>query len=165
MFSKTAEYALRALVYLAAADDEGEGAAAAPEAPRRPPQTVEQIAESTQVPAGYLAKVLQSLTRAGLVASQRGIGGGFRLARAPGAITVYEAVEAVDPIPRIRECPLGLERHSGGRLCPLHRGLDDAMCLIEEQFRATTLAQLVEDPPAMDLSRQVAGAQQSLTVL
>lgn len=131
MISRTAEYALRALVHLAAVHGE------------QPSQTVEQIATGTRVPVGYLAKVLQSLTRAGLLTSRRGIGGGFRLAKAPGETSVYEVIQAVDPIPRIHQCPLGLEWH-GTQLCPLHKGLDDAMSLMEAQFRATTIGRLIE---------------------
>ena len=62
IISRTAEYALRAVVHLAAA--EGETVS----------QTVGQIAAGTQVPLGYLSKVLQSLSRAGLIVSQRGLG-------------------------------------------------------------------------------------------
>jgi len=133
MISQTAEYALRALVHLAAVRSE------------QPSQTVGQIAKETRVPVGYLAKVLQSLTHAGLLTSQRGLGGGFRLAKAPNETSVYEVVQAVDPIPRILHCPLGLEWHST-HLCPLHKSLDDAMSLIERQFRATTIQELVEQP-------------------
>jgi Rrf2 family protein len=60
------------------------------------------------VPAGYLSKVLQSLGRAQLVNSQRGLHGGFTLARAPSELTVWEVIQAVDPLQRIRSCPLGL---------------------------------------------------------
>jgi Rrf2 family protein len=135
VISRTAEYALRAVVHLAAV--EGESVS----------QTVGQIAAGTRVPAGYLAKVLQSLSRSGIIASQRGLGGGFRLARTAPEISVYEVIHAVDPIKRIRECPLGLDAH-GTNLCPLHRRLDDATALIENQFRATTIAELVEKPQA-----------------
>jgi hypothetical protein len=59
IISRTAEYALRAVVHLAAGEDESAS------------QTVGQIAEGTRVPAGYLAKVLQSLSRSGIIVSQR----------------------------------------------------------------------------------------------
>ena len=62
MLSQSVEYALRAVVYLAC---EGE------------PRMTAQVAEATQVPAAYLSKVLQGLSRAGIVRSQRGIGGGM----------------------------------------------------------------------------------------
>lgn len=130
--SRTAEYALRAVVHLAAA--EGETIS----------QTVGQIAAGTQVPVGYLSKVLQSLSRAGLIVSQRGLGGGFRLAKAPAGTSILEVVQAIEPMERLTTCPLGLEAH-GTNLCPLHRRLDDAMALIEAQFRATSIAELLDE--------------------
>lgn len=132
IISRTAEYALRAIVHLAAA--EGETVS----------QTVGQIAHGTQVPVGYLSKVLQSLSRAGLIVSQRGLGGGFRLAKAPEQTSILEVVQAIEPMERLTTCPLGLEAH-GTNLCPLHRRLDGAMALIEAQFRATTIAELLDE--------------------
>jgi Rrf2 family protein len=96
------------------------------------------------VPAGYLAKVLVSLSRGGIVRSQRGLHGGSVLARPAGDITVYDVVHAVDPIVRITTCPLGLENH-GVNLCPLHRRLDQAIATVEEAFRASTISELVAD--------------------
>ena len=57
----------------------------------------------------------------------------------------FEVVTAVDPIRRIRTCPLGLDSH-GERLCPLHRRLDDAMADVEDAFRRSTLAEILEEP-------------------
>ena len=94
MISQTAEYALRAITHLAF----NAGT----------PQTNKQISESTHVPMPYLSKVLQSMTRAGLIHSQRGLHGGFTLLRRPEDLTVFEVIQAVDPLPRIRTCPLGL---------------------------------------------------------
>jgi Rrf2 family protein len=108
-------------------------------------RTTQQIAEVTKVPAAYLAKVIQSLNRAGLVHSQRGIGGGVSLMRAPNQISILEVVNAVDPIPRIQSCPLGLESH-GVNLCPLHRRVDNAMAMVEKAFRSTTLAEVIAEP-------------------
>jgi len=131
MFSQTVEYALRAVVHLAA------------EAPE--PRTTDQIARATRVPKAYLSKVLQSLVRAGLVHSQRGIGGGMTLARDARVLTVLEVVNAVEPIQRIRSCPLGLESH-GHRLCPLHRRMDDALADMERAFGSTTLSEVLTEP-------------------
>ncbi len=125
------EYALRAVVWLAAHSPE--------------PQTTQQIAAATHVPAGYLSKVLQSLARARLVRSQRGLYGGFVLARAADKIRVIEVVNAVDPIQRIETCPLGLQSH-GQKLCSLHRRLDDAIAHIEHAFSRSTLADLLAEP-------------------
>lgn len=131
MFSQTVEYALRAIVFLA-----GDPQAA---------RTSGQISEVTKVPQAYLSKVLKGLSEAGLLSSQRGVGGGFVLARKPTELTILEVVNAVDPIRRIRTCPLGISTH-GSRLCPLHRRVDDALASVEEAFGKTTLAEVLADP-------------------
>jgi Rrf2 family transcriptional regulator, nitric oxide-sensitive transcriptional repressor len=131
MFSQTVEYALRAVVHLAALPGE--------------PQTAQQIAVRTKVPAPYLSKVLQHLARAGLVTSQRGIHGGFALNIPAERLTIFQVVQAVDPICRIETCPLGLEAH-GVNLCPLHRRMDDALAQVEGALRATTLAEVLSEP-------------------
>ncbi len=148
MFSQTVEYALRAVVHLV---DQSPAS-----------RTTDQISEATRVPKAYLSKVLQGLRRAGIVHSQRGIGGGMTLGKAPAELTMLEVINAVEPIQRIRTCPLGLEAH-GVRLCPLHRRLDEAMAMVEEAFRRTTLAEILAEPsestplcdfPARRLARQ-----------
>jgi Rrf2 family protein len=130
MFSQTVEYALRAMVCLA---DRGH------------PTTIATISEITRVPAPYLAKVLQSLHRAGMVRSLRGLYGGYRLAKAPAELTIWDVVDCVEPIQRIRNCPLGLHAHSK-TLCPLHRRLDEALATVEAAFKSCTLADLLNDP-------------------
>ena len=60
-------------------------------------------------------------------------------------MTVWDVVEVVDPLERIRTCPLGLKSH-GVALCPLHRRLDEALASVEAAFRATTIAEVVADP-------------------
>jgi Rrf2 family nitric oxide-sensitive transcriptional repressor len=131
MFSQTVEYALRAVVYLAQQTPEA--------------RTTEQIATATKVPQAYLAKVLQELGQAGLVRSQRGVGGGISLRKSPAEINLLEVVNAVDPIKRIQKCPLGLAAH-GVTLCPLHQRLDGALAMVEKAFRETTLAEVLAEP-------------------
>jgi Rrf2 family protein len=130
MFSQTVEYALRAMVYLA---------------DHKEPCTTTQISEVTRVPTAYLAKVLQSLQRAGLVRSLRGLHGGFLLTRPPKDLTIWDVVQCVEPIHRIRSCPLGLQSHSHA-LCPLHKQLDQALESVEAAFKSCTLADLLADP-------------------
>jgi Rrf2 family nitric oxide-sensitive transcriptional repressor len=130
MFSITAEYALRAMVFLALRH----GSA----------QTAQQIAAETKTPVDYLFKVLQSLARAGLVQAQRGKRGGFSLLNDPAEVSIWQILQAVDPIRRIATCPLGLAAH-GVRLCSLHRKLDDAMRQVEEAFVSTMLSDLIDE--------------------
>ena len=128
MLTQTVEYALRAAVYLATR---------APD-----PATTEDVALRTNVPAAYLAKILQGLSRAGLVRSQRGVGGGVSLGRSPGEMTVLEVVNAVEPIRRITTCPLGTADHIVS-LCPLHSRIDAAIAAFEEAFGGVTLADMI----------------------
>lgn len=106
--------------------------------------TAARISGATQVPEDYLAKVLQQLVKGDVLVSQRGRNGGFQLARPAAKISMLSVVNAVEPIPRIQKCPLGLREH-GVRLCPLHRRLDYAYSMVEQAFADTTLEELVAD--------------------
>ena len=141
MISRTAEYALRAVVWLAGTPDVALG--------------TRVISDAAQIPAGYLSKVLQMLSRAGIVYSASGRGGGFRLTRPPAEISVLDVINAVDPIERIRTCPLHLASHAK-RLCPLHKRLDNAMGQMEVAFGQSTIAELLAEettsPPLRELT-------------
>jgi len=145
MFSQTAEYAVRVVVFIGTLRGE--------------PATTKQLAAATRVPEGYLAKILQSLSRAGIVQSQRGLGGGSVLARDPNDITLYDVQVAIAPLPRITSCPLGLPAH-GTRLCAVHRRLDDAIALVEKVYRESTIGGLLaEINPSIPLGELPANPQ------
>lgn len=127
---QSAEYALRAVVWLAG---QHETTVSTPE-----------IAQRTRVPPGYLSKVLQILARAGLVESNPGRTGGFRLARPAERISVLDVVNAIDAVQRIRRCPLGLKSHKHA-LCPLHRRLDRVAEMVERAYGETTIARIVAE--------------------
>lgn len=129
MISQTAEYALRAVVYLGSQVGQ--------------PVTTQRVAAATQVPVGYLSKVLQALGRAGLVDAQRGLRGGYVLSRPVDELTMLEVINSVDPLERIPTCPLGLNSKARG-LCALHRRLDEGVAMIEDLFRRTTIEQLLD---------------------
>lgn len=81
---------------------------------------VREIAEACDIPAAYLAKIVNSLRRLGLVDTQRGVGGGVTLARPPEQITLLELCRAMgDPIVETR-CMLGTAECSDARGCPAH---------------------------------------------
>lgn len=127
MLSKTAEYALRAVAFLAGRPAQ--------------PASADLLAEKTKVPRRYLQRVLQDLVVAGVVHSRPGPGGGYELAGAPDQLTIFDIVQAVSPLERIHQCPLGLKTHT--ELCPLHAELDRAYAATEEAFKAVTIKQLV----------------------
>jgi Rrf2 family protein len=127
MLPKTAEYALRAVVFLGR--DAGQ------------PASADHLAKGTKVPRRYLHKVLQDLARAELVRSQSGPGGGYALACSPEKVSILDVINAVAPLERIRQCPLGLTSHT--QLCPLHKELDKAYAATEAAFGRVTIAQLL----------------------
>lgn len=131
LLSDACEYGLRAVVWLAQRPDK--------------PQKVREIAIGTHAAPGYLVKVLQSLTKAGILSAQRGSHGGFRLERDPTELTVLEIIDAVDPLERIHSCPLGLEAH-GTELCPMHRRIDNAIAHIQANFAESTIQDLIIEP-------------------
>jgi Rrf2 family protein len=142
MLPKTAEYALRATVWLG-------------RTPARP-QSADELAKSVQIPRRYLHKVLQDLVKAGFVRSQSGPGGGYALDRSPDEISILDVITAVGPIERIRTCPLGLQSHTS--LCPLHKELDKAYAAMEEAFSRVTVAQVLSAPGAIPPLLEVADA-------
>ena len=126
MISQTAEYSLRAVLCLAASAGH--------------PQTTHQIAQATKIPPGYLCKVLQALSRAGLVHARRGLNGGFVLQRDAATLSILEVVRVADPCRRITTCPLHIH---GTTLCALHQLLDHAATLPEKFLADITVAKLL----------------------
>jgi Rrf2 family iron-sulfur cluster assembly transcriptional regulator len=107
------------------------------------PRTTAEIADRTQIPPGYLSKVLRILSQAGLLEARRGIGGGFMLAKEPATMSVLDVLSAVDGgVTRIDACPLGSFEHQS--LCAMHRMLDDVNKYTEDKFKITTIQKLLE---------------------
>lgn len=129
MLSQTCEYALRAVACLA----------------QRPGEfvTASDLADATSVPSDYLSKVLQQLAGAKVVQGRRGVGGGYRLARDPEDISLYEIIDAMGVIQRLRSCPTHGDESKA--LCPLHATVDAAIHAAENVFRAKTLASVLDD--------------------
>jgi Rrf2 family protein len=134
--SQTAEYALRAVLYVA-------------EHGRESPVRVGQIARALRVPQNYLSKTLHQLGRAGILASTRGKQGGFQLVRAPDRIPVLDVVALFDPgIENRQRCLLGRPQCSDRTACPAHyrwRAVGEQLAAF---FRDTMIADLIETVPA-----------------
>ena len=125
MLSMTAQYALRALAYIAGHDGQR-------------PVLARDIAAKTGVPHYYLSRILRDATRAGLLESARGVGGGFRLARPSSKIRLHEVLAPFDDLLDRSKCPFGQLQCNDKHACGFHkfwkpisqaywRMLDDAM--------------------------------------
>lgn len=115
--SQTAEYALRAMANLAF---RAEGSAV----------TARELAGATGIPQAYLSKIMKKMVEGGLVHSEKGHGGGFVLARKPGAIRFLDVLEASGFSPRANHCVFGWEDCDPQAPCPFHESwarLNEAM--------------------------------------
>jgi Rrf2 family protein len=134
IYTDSGKYAIRALTYMAAREDQDSPASAA------------DVAEAENIPPYYLAKVLQDLARAGLLNSVRGRGGGFLLKRQPEDITVIQILESVENISRLTEdCVLGLDECSDEASCPLHDTWTKFRGELLDSFTQLTLADMVTE--------------------
>jgi len=107
IYSRSAEYAIRAFVHLAQADD-GKYV------------MVKNIAEQEAIPSHFLAKILQQLARKGLLRSSKGPTGGFAL-RVPAAeVRLLDIVEAMDGLAPYQHCASGLSECSDAMPCGMH---------------------------------------------
>lgn len=130
MLSVTADHALRAILALA-------------REPGRAPVRATVIADAIGAPRNYLAKTLNLLAKAGVIASGRGPTGGFALAVAPESITVADIVALFDtPRPTTR-CLLGNAECDPRHACAAHERWTDLMNAGRDSLATTTIADLL----------------------
>ena len=104
---------------------------------------IDDISREEEIPKSFLAKIFQSLVKAGVVRSYRGAGGGFALTRKPSEITVLEIIEAIEGKIALQRCQLDVpdcEHMEGCALCGLFERAQDR---VRDVFSGTTLADLV----------------------
>lgn len=130
MLSGTSQYALRAVLHLAALD-------------ARRPVGVDAIASALGIPPSYLSKTLQTLARAGVLTSTRGRSGGYALAVPPARLKLVRIVEPFDVDRGGRFCLLGQGRCSDGRPCIAHNAWKATSEKVDEFFRTTTVADVL----------------------
>ncbi|MEZ5355714.1 MAG: Rrf2 family transcriptional regulator [Bryobacteraceae bacterium] len=127
IYSKSAEYAIRAFVHLAAVP-EGKFAMA------------RQIAAQSDIPAHFLAKILQQLARHGYLKSSKGPSGGFSLIRPPETISLLDIVDAVDGIAGYKRCLGGMTECNDEAACGLHDSWKLMRSSILEYLERTSIA-------------------------
>ena len=143
MISQSAEYALRVTVCLAA----NPGV----------PMTTVQLAEATDVPQFYLAKLMRTLVEAGLASSRRGINGGFQLARDPASLTLLEVIQTVTTRAGARHLNGAAEKKSG-----LYIRLMECRDFVQKTLSTSTIADMVsagEDRSPEDALWQLVGME------
>ena len=107
LFSRECEYALQALLYLALQ-------------PADRMTSIKTLTGKLKIPYHFLAKILQRLTKKGLLRSLKGPTGGFTLALPAEQITLFQIIEAIDGAGFMNTCVLGFSECSGRNPCSVH---------------------------------------------
>jgi Rrf2 family protein len=134
--TKEAEYALRALVWLSAAEETARAAGL----PGR--QKAAAISSAAHIPPVFTARVLAQLRRQGLLWARAGQHGGYTLAHPAGAISLLRVIEAVEGPLQTRTCVLRNGACGAGGTCLLHDAWSTAQDALRSALAATTLATL-----------------------
>jgi Rrf2 family transcriptional regulator, iron-sulfur cluster assembly transcription factor len=130
VITKTGMHAVRAMTVLAQLP-EGTFAGAA------------RVAQEIGAPPNYLGKLLQTLAHEGLVQSQKGLGGGFCLARDPRRISLFDVVEPIERLERWSGCVLGRPTCSDEHPCAIHNRWKKVRTAYLDLLKHTTIADLV----------------------
>lgn len=131
--NQATDYAFRAVLYLA-----GQPLGEMVEA--------QAIAHRQVVPMRFLLKIMPSLIKAGIVKSQRGVGGGYALARSPEDISLLDVLVAIEGPIFLNRCLIDesyCSRHAAPE-CLVHQALGDIQKRLESDFESYSLADLLD---------------------
>lgn len=131
LLTRSGEYALQALIYIAEHGDR--------------PVRASEIARALDVPRNYLSKLLHQLARAGVLQSGRGPRGGFALAEPAAALSLKRALDPIEADRIESRCLLGRPSCSDADPCPAHAGWKGLREHIAGFLENTTLADLRRD--------------------
>jgi len=104
------------------------------------------VASRIDAPPNYLGKLLQTLARKEVITSQRGLGGGYRLARDPRSIRLLDVIEPFEPLDRLDGCFFGLRECLDSDPCAVHHRWVELRRAYLEMLTETTIADLTRRP-------------------
>ncbi|MBL0061509.1 MAG: Rrf2 family transcriptional regulator [bacterium] len=130
LLSRPSTYAIRALLYLAKQNSSD-------------PILAPTIAREEQLPAPFLAKLLRTLSEAKILTSNRGPGGGYRLAKPADQISLQEISELFEGLTLANECLLGYGKCSSTTPCPVHSLWGPRKEYMQDFLASTTIAGLL----------------------
>lgn len=134
MFSKSCEYAIKAMIHLCMETKDGSRLGVA------------EIATAIESPEPFTAKILQTLSRHGFVSSAKGPGGGFYMGNDAEPILVIDIVELIDGRGAFERCGLGLKECNEDHPCPIHN---------EFKSYSSRLKRLLETKTIQDFARDI----------
>lgn len=107
------------------------------------------VARKIQAPQNYLGKLLRQLSVGGFVSSQKGLGGGFRLAKNPTKIALLDVAAAVEQVGRWSKCILGQTSCTDQNGCRLHKEWKEVRDHFLQFLRDTKIADVAARPGAL----------------
>jgi Rrf2 family protein len=138
--TRAADYAVRVMIHLATL-------------PAREREFLPALAEATDAPESFLSKVLQALSRARLITSQRGQSGGFAILPRGRKASMREVIEAIDGPVRLNVCLISARACGRSKWCPAHTVWVDAQRAMLDVLSGAVIADL-----ASQATRTVAGS-------
>jgi Rrf2 family transcriptional regulator, iron-sulfur cluster assembly transcription factor len=133
MFSKACKYAIKALIYLASRSDEDRKIG------------LIEIAHAIDSPMHFTAKIMQILSKQGIVSSLKGPNGGFFIEQFGPEIKLIEVVRAVDGVAHLNGCGLGLKGCSTDHPCPIHDEFSEVRNRLNQLLSEQTIQQLAAE--------------------
>lgn len=130
LFSKTCEYGLQAIIYIAYMDKK---------------VSLTEISENQDLPNHYLSKILQLLVKAKLLTSTKGPSGGFQLGKVKKHILLAHVIDAIDGIDVLDRCGLGLRLCDDSSPCAIHHEFKPNRDAITSLMYTKTLEDIVSD--------------------
>ncbi len=134
MFSKSCEYAIKAVIHLCM-ETKGGGRL-----------SIAEISEAIDSPEPFTAKILQTLARHGIISSAKGPGGGFFIESKAGSIKVIEIIDLIDGKHAFERCGLGLKECDANHPCPIHN---------EFASYSSRLKKLLETKTIQEFSKEI----------
>ena len=133
MFSKTCQYAIRAMIFIAQKSKEGKKT------------SIKEIARGIDSPEHFIAKILQDLSRKTLLQSVKGPNGGFYLDEKGMACSLANIIKVVDGDKLFTSCGLGLKQCSETRPCPIHHEFKHVRKAVEQMLEKAKLGEFSEE--------------------
>jgi Rrf2 family protein len=118
---------------------------------------IDDVSRTEQIPKSFLAKIFQSLVKAGLIRSIRGAGGGFALVKDPAQVSVLEIIEAIEGkivFQRCKQLKPDCDHAGGCALCGLFEQAQDG---VKDVLLRTTLVDLIRQQETIQLTRGLKG--------
>lgn len=109
--------------------------------------TIAEVAAQRLLPTAFVRRLVGKLTRAGILATVRGLGGGIRLAKPAAEITLLDLVNAMEGGVALNHCVDNLNACPLAHGCPVQSAWSGVTRTLEDSLRAVTFAQLAADPP------------------